>query len=326
MIARYFADLGVSKKEVLLGIGDDCALLHTDQPLAISTDTLISGVHFPENTSASAIAYKALAVSLSDLAAMAATPVAYTLNLALPQLNADWLKDFRNGLRLLSETFGLRLIGGDSTRSPLPMVTVTIFGHCTTPWRRDQAQVGDSIWVTGTLGDAALGLILALQKQEVAEEKAVWALPKKAQQYLLQRLHYPRPRLPLALALAAEVQAGIDLSDGFLADLGHILAASQCAAEVFIERLPLSIAYQQLQKMAPTKEPLTTYLKALTGGDDYELCFTAPPQATEKIHKVTKVLGVTCTAVGQITAGSGLQLFYQQQPLALPEVLGFTHW
>jgi thiamine-monophosphate kinase len=326
MIADYFSNLGASKKEVLLDVGDDCALLQSDLPLAISTDTLISGVHFPENTSPTAIAYKALAVSLSDLAALGATPLVYTLNLSLPALADDWLHDFRQGLRLLSETFGLRLIGGDSTRSPVMMVVTTVFGQCSRPWRRNQAQVGDIIWVSGTLGDAALGLTLAKKDQSVKEDKALLSLTKKEVKYLLNRLHYPRPRLPLVAHLSQEVHAAIDISDGFLADLGHILSASQCAAQVFLHRLPLSLAYQHWQKMCPVDRDVIAFLPALTGGDDYELCFTASPSATQKILSAAKILGLPCAAVGEIILGSGIKLFYQDQEIALPSILGFTHW
>ena len=271
LIRRHF-DWPPASPRVILGVGDDAALL--DPPaghqLAIGTDMLIAGRHFPEATSPEAIAHKALAVNLSDLAAMGAAPLGFTLSLGLPATDSSWLQRFSAGLREAADHWGCDLIGGDTVGAPGLTLSITAFGAVPTgvAIRRDGAHAGDRIAVTGTIGDAALGLLLAL-----AEVEAPSTLSEADRAYLHGRLDRPEPRLASGQALRDHVSAGLDVSDGLLQDLGHMLTASGLGAEIDLDAIPLSGAARRWLDERPGDLD-----RLIGGGDDYELVVALPPE------------------------------------------------
>ncbi len=295
LIDTFFEQPHLIRPDVALGIGDDAALIipPRDQQIAASIDTLVEGVHFLASTPAALIGHKALAVNLSDLAAMGAEPAWTMLALTLPKANEPWLREFAEGFFALAETFNVKLIGGDTTHGPLT-ITIQIQGFVPpgTALRRDQAKPGDKIYVSGTLGDAGAALRLS-QHQTV--------LSVSEQQYVLERLHKPTPRVALGLALRNIANSAIDISDGLLADLGHITTKSRVGATLHTEPLPLSSALQKL----PRAQALQY---ALTAGDDYELCFTVPAEKAGQIAMISEKTGVPCTCIGDITNTSTIQV------------------
>jgi len=289
------ARCAITREDVRLGIGDDAALLAVPagQTLAVSTDTLVSGVHFPKDTAPFDIGWKALAVNLSDLAAMGATPAWATLALTLPAADAAWIAAFADGFAALAHQFGVALVGGDTTQGPLS-ITVTVHGFVpeSLALRRTGAKVGDAVFVTGTLGDAAAGLAL-LQRPVTAG---------KGPEHLIARLNRPTPRVAQGLLLRARAHACIDVSDGLVADLGHICTASAVGAEIDLAMLPASPAL--LGFVADeARVPLQ-----LAGGDDYELCFSAAPAiATELLNDLARS-GCAATRIGRIVAEPGIRV------------------
>jgi len=281
------------RADVLLGIGDDAALLQVPpgHELVLSTDTLVAGVHFPEETTPADIGWKALAVNLSDLAAMAATPAWISLALTLPDGDADWLDAFLDGFCELAGEHQVALVGGDTTRGPL---SITISAHGFVPagqaLRRDGAGAGDEVWVTGTLGDAAG----ALQQ---------WRGGGLQSAKLRYRLDRPTPRVAAGLALRELASAAIDVSDGLAADLGHILRRSGVGAEIELGRLPTSRTLAE-----HFAEDAARWRLQLAGGDDYELCFTATPANAFAIEQAMAACGLIATVVGRITREPGLRL------------------
>ena len=265
-----------------LGVGDDSALLTPppQQQLVICADTLVAGRHFPMNTDPHAIGWKAVAVNLSDIAAMGATPYSILLALSLPQIDHDWLKAFSQGLYDCCDQFGVSLIGGDTTQSPHLTLSVTALGWVDIGQAipRSGAKPGDLICVSGTVGDAAFAL------QHLGHP-------------LQKRLDYPTPRCQLGAALKGLVHSMIDVSDGLAQDLGHILNASQVGAKLQLENLPISPALHALNDAQK-------WQYALAGGDDYELCFTISPQNYEKL--LQKQLDVSISIVGTIQQQHGL--------------------
>ena len=290
LIRTFFADIGPGRADVALGVGDDCALL-TIPPgheLAVSLDTLVVGIHFFPDCDPAAIGHKALAVGLSDLAAMGAEPAWSTLALTLPTGDADWLRTFSAGFAALSHRHGIRLVGGDTTRGPL---SVTVQVHGLVPVgaavRRSGARPGDLIGVSGTLGDAGLALRGLLAGNEV--EPA-----------LRQRLECPTPRVDLGLRLRGLATAMLDLTDGLAGDLGHILTASGVGAELELARLPLSAP------VAEVIEQTADWSLPLSAGDDYELCFCVPPERFDALRSLAAGLHCPVQAVGRIRAEPGL--------------------
>ena len=294
---------------VLLGIGDDAAVLRLDpgQELVVTTDTLNGGVHFPPETAAADIGWKALAVNLSDLAAMGAQPRWCTLSLALPQPDATWLDAFLDGFIAMADAHGIQLVGGDTTRGPLS-IGITAMGSVPqgTALRRDRAQSGDDIWVTGTLGDAAM----ALQQWQSGSERNV---------ALRQRLDRPQPRLAFGLALRGVATACIDVSDGLLQDLGHVTRASRVGAELWLDALPASPELQQ-STTAAQRHGLQG-----SGGDDYELCFTAPLARRDDIAALS-MESVQATRIGTVTAASDIRMLQPDGSPWQPERAGYRHF
>ncbi len=314
LIQRYFTRPS-QRPDVLLSVGDDCALLQVpaNEALAVSTDTLIAGVHFPQATAPYDIGWKSLAVNLSDLAAMAAVPRWATLAISLPAYEPDWLQAFADGFFALADMHEVALVGGDTTRGPLS-ITVTV--HGTVPaqaaLRRDRAQRGDVIAVTGTLGDAGRALQHALGNPPIANADDAVAL--------LARLNRPTPRVQAALALRSLSHAAIDLSDGLVQDLGHVLAASKVGARLNLEALPLSAA---LQRQCRTAEAAVAF--ALHSGDDYELCLTLPAENWPAAAAAAGVAGVPLTRVGEIVAGNALQCLEHGKPYTVASA-GYDHF
>lgn len=295
LIDVFFNHANINRPDVLLGIGDDAAILipPKDQLIAASIDTLIEGVHFLGSTPAQYIGHKALAVNLSDLAAMGAEPAWAMLALTLPKADETWLRAFANGFFNLAKTFNVQLIGGDTTHGAF-CISVQIQGFIPkgAALRRDGAQAGDKIYVSGTLGDA--GLALALQAHASL-------LSPAEQQHVNERLHLPTPRVALGLALRNIANSAIDISDGLLADLNHILTQSRVGAVLNADSIPLSSALKKL----PHDEALSY---ALSAGDDYELCFTVPPDKAAFIQAISKTTGVPCTCIGEVVTEVGMQI------------------
>ena len=280
------------RNDVVLGIGDDAALLQVPpgMQLVVTADTLNAGIHFPEATAPADIGWKALAVNLSDLAAMGATPAWCTLSLSLPEADARWIDAFLDGFLELAGQHALALVGGDTTRGPLS-ISVTAMGLVETgsALRRDGARVGDDVWVTGTLGDAAAALEAALGNREVPVA-------------LRQRLDRPMPRITAGQRLSGIAHSCIDLSDGLLADLGHVCERSDVGAEIGLATLPASSALAALG-------PAQYWHWQASGGDDYELCFTASPRNRELVTQALDFADVSVTRIGRIVAGQGVKAF-----------------
>ena len=319
LIKQYFTRGArpAGPRRATLGIGDDCALLTPAVGLqtAISSDMLVEGRHFFPGAAPHSLGHKCLAVNLSDLAAMGARPVAFTLALALPRADPDWLAGFSAGLFALADAFDCELIGGDTTKGPLT-ICITIFGELLPgqALRRSAARAGDDIWISGDLGDARLAL--AGYRGELVDELA----PLELEQAAL-RMHAPTPRVELGMALAASGlgRAAIDISDGLVGDLGHILAASGVGATLDVDALPAGVV------LASQAQALRRSYTA-AGGDDYELCFTAPASERGAILALAASVATAVTRVGSVTPGAGLQLVDATgAPLDL-RLAGFDHF
>ena len=292
LIQRFFkmqSELMLSKNpgSVKLGIGDDCALLKTKptEELAVTSDMLVSGRHFFEDTNPEWLGWKALAVNLSDLAAMGAKPLGFTLALALPNSNSDWLDSFSRGLFAAANQYDCPLIGGDTTAGPLN-ICITAFGS--TPndkaIRRSGALEGDDIWVSGLVGDARLALAALRHEIELSTEDLASTET---------RMHQPIPRLDLGIALRGIANSALDISDGLLGDLRHILEQSKKDAEIFLDQIPKSATLRKQSQAIQDQY-------AASGGDDYELCFTAPSSERDAIAKISTELNLPLTKIGNI--------------------------
>jgi len=308
-----------ARADIVLGIGDDAALLQPapGQQLVVTTDTLNVGVHFPAETPARDIGWKALAVNLSDLAAMGARPAWCSLSLSLPAADPAWVDGFAQGFFELADAHGIALIGGDTTRGPLS-ISITAMGQLPTgcALRRDGARVGDDIWVTGVPGEA--GMALSLWQQARLDVAAVNADP--ALEHLRQRLALPTPRLAAGIALRGLASAAIDISDGLLADLGHICSRSQVGADLQQDALPGSDA-----AAAAGLVPAFDELRA-SAGDDYELCFTAPAALRAQVSQTMASVAVRATRIGYIRAGTGVNLVNKEGDLEVAGRPGFNHF
>lgn len=317
LIDHYFSNLTSSRPDVELGIGDDCALLRVPpgKQLAVSLDTLVAGRHFLPDCDPEALGHKALAVNLSDLAAMGAEPAWATLGLTLPEIDETWLTGFARGFGELAECFGVQLVGGDTTRGPLA-ISIQIHGLVSPErvMRRDGARPGDLIYVTGTLGDAGLAL-LAAQGLYVAAEH----LPA-----LRRRLDRPEPRVAAGQALAGLATAAIDISDGLSSDLGHILKRSSLqtslGAALHLDKLPLSPGVAEyLSETADWSIPMAA-------GDDYELCITVPERRQAEVERLAGELDCGLTWIGMIEAQAGLRALLPNGEILDQLPAGFDHF
>ncbi len=321
LIARYFTRPAPAGGAVALGVGDDCALLapRPGMQLAVSSDMLVAGRHFFADTDPEGLGHKALAVNLSDLAACGARPLAFTLALALPALDAPWLAAFARGLLALADAHGCTLMGGDTTRGPLNLC-ITVFGEVPAGQAllRSGACAGDDIWVSGQLGDARLAL-LALQ----GEIK----LPPTALAAARLRLERPTPRVALGLALRGVASAALDVSDGLLGDLGHLLRASGVGADITLAQTSKLIAAHALFTGASACfGPDLLQQCTLAGGDDYELVFTAPAAQRSAVQQAGADCGVAVTRIGTTSAQPGLRLWDAQGQLQPLRHASFDHF
>ena len=298
-----------TRDDVLLGIGDDAALLQppAGMQLVVAMDTLNSGVHFPPDTAPADIGWKALAVNLSDLAAMGALPAWCTLSLSLPEANGEFVDGFLDGFLALASQHDLALVGGDTTRGPLSIcVAVHGFIEPGQALRRDGARAGDDLWVSGTLGDAAAAL-------------SYWQSGGAIDPTLRMRLDRPTPRVSLGHVLRGIATSCIDVSDGLLADLGHVCKASGVGALVDVDALPAS------PTLRSGFDAEARRLLQATGGDDYELCFTAPATSREAVIEAAST-HAPVARIGRIVAGRGVSAVDAQGVAWQPSVAGFRHF
>ena len=314
----------IARDGVLLGIGDDAALLQVPagHELAVTADTLNAGVHFPADATPADIGWKALAVNLSDLASMGARPAWCTLSLSLPGDDTAWLDAFLDGFLGLADTHAVALVGGDTTRGPLS-IAVTAMGwvEAGAALRRDGARPGDDVWVTGTLGDAAAALVLGGYVPIPLDGVAMPVVEAGNAAALRARLARPAPRVAVGRALAGLAHACVDVSDGLLADLGHICRRSGVGAEIELARLPASPAL----RAAYADDELRAALQA-AGGDDYELCFSASTAAREAVARALEQAGTTGTRIGRITDGDGVRALAADGSPWRPFRGGYVHF
>lgn len=309
IIAKYFT----RPAQADVGIGDDAALIRVrpGYQLAVSADMSVAGTHFFADIDPFAIGWKSMAVNVSDMAAMGAEPKWATLSIALPDMNQTWLQEFSAGLFACADAYGVSLIGGDTTRGPLN-IAINIFGEVPQgqALQRNGAQVGDDVWVSGELGCAALWLQHRLGNLHFHAEE----LPM-----LAEAMHHPQPRTGLGLALRGIATAALDISDGLLADLGHILRASGAGAILNWQAVPRP----KLQRSQISEYVLQQAV--LAGGDDYELCFTAPALHREHVHRLSDQLGLPLSCIGQITEDTSLQVLDGKVPMVLSQK-GYDHF
>ena len=294
LIQRFFktgADsmrLNDAHNSVGLGIGDDCALIKPgpDEEIAITSDMLVEGRHFFANANPELLGCKALAVNLSDLAAMGAKPLGFTLSIALPQIDTAWLEAFSKGLFKVAKQYSCNLIGGDTTAGPLT-ISITAFGSIPPgkAIRRSGAKEGDDIWISGTVGDARLTLAALRHEINLSEDDL---------KQIEHRMHQPIPRIDLGIELRDLASAALDVSDGLLGDLKHILNQSHVDAQIYLQALPKSATL--LKQSTEIQNQF-----AACGGDDYEICFTAPKGQRDTIHRLSKKLKLPLNLIGQIT-------------------------
>lgn len=324
LIRRFFTEQSVRRSDVLLGIGDDAAIVSPPigSSLVVSADMLLSGVHFPVDTDAEAIGYKTLAVNLSDMAAMGAEPAWVTLAISLPEKNTQWLTGFSRGFFTIAKTFGVQLIGGDTTRGPLS-ISVQIMGFVPhgQVLTRSGAKIGDGVFLTGSVGDAGLGLSLRQASRASSSSNSAGLLTENTAdtQTLIKRLEYPQPRIAAGLALRGIATSAIDISDGLAADLGQVLSASAVGADIDIAQLPLSTAYRTLSGAS-------TWQQAVSAGDDYELCFTAPMAQETALLEKLRALDCPCVRIGEIVAQPGLRWRDTEQNEQLLSRAGYDHF
>ena len=313
LISRYFTEQVVKRKDVHLGIGDDCALVTPGerQHIAVTTDTLVAGVHFPLNTSARAIGHKSIAVNLSDLAAMGAEPSWVSLAITLPEIDESWIDEFCTGVFELCEFYNVQLIGGDTTQGPLS-ITVTAQGQI--PFEkhisRSGAKAGDWLYVTGEIGGAALALKHIQGTVKVAS---------KHQEDIQKRLDFPKAQVLAGQALREYATSAIDLSDGLIADLGHICKASGVGANIVLDALPISLA------LSDTLGLESAYDLALKGGDDYELLFSVAEDNKVGMETALANSGNKITCIGQLNGSERITTTLNNKPINI-EVQSFEHF
>lgn len=310
IIERYFSR-AISDDAVLLGIGDDAAVIDAHQTITVTVDTLVCGVHFPVDTAPAYVGHRILAVNLSDIAAMGAKPRWCTLALTLSDADPNWLEEFARGLFDLAERYSVQLIGGDLTRGPLTaslQLIGTLEGGAALT--RAGAAVGDDVYVSGPLGDSGAGLDLIKQGHSPAD---------RACAQLIDRFYLPQPRVDAGLALNGLASAAIDISDGLAADLGHICERSACGARVDLDRLPLSDELLTVHSLADARA------FAIHAGDDYELCFTAAPQRAQAIEATMRDTQTPARKIGYLDNGRDVRFYSGGKPVSVSGS-GFVHF
>lgn len=308
LIYKLINTQSISRNDVLTGIGDDCAILSIPEgfSLAVSMDTLIEGVHFPESVSAFSIGYKSLAVNLSDLASTGAKPAWVTLSLTMPLADESWIREFVKGLFTLANKYNVQLIGGDTCSGPLS-VTIQAHGFVKKPLLRSGARTGDLIYISGSVGDASLGL------RSYNRENGI-------DKYFVDKLNQPEPRVDLGLVLSDIATSCIDISDGFISDLGHICKQSHCGAEVVLEDVPVSSNYKKYFNDQPD------YKNAISFGDDYELCFTIAPEDSSRVTEISKMQNIQLSCVGKITNSKTIKFLDENNEELYLSKKGFEHF
>jgi thiamine-monophosphate kinase len=317
LIARYFDR---PPRRAVLGVGDDCALLQpcAGMQLAVSSDMLVEGRHFLSTVEPRRLGHKALAVNLSDLAACGAEPLGFTLSLALPHIDAGWLAGFAEGLYALADAHGCDLVGGDTTRGPL-CINITVFGEVPAGQAllRSGARPLDDLWVSGTLGDARLALEAFRGGLELPQ--AVFAAARR-------RMEEPQPRVALGQALRGIASAAIDISDGLLGDLSHILRRSRVGASIEAQRATTLLAATQGGESIRGLDASALLDLVLAGGDDYELAFTAPPALSARVEAAGRACGTPVTRIGRIEAAPGLRVLDASGAVLPGRWPGFDHF
>ncbi len=315
LIDSYFTHRQHQRNDVVLGIGDDGAVLKCPErsELVVVTDTMVAGIHFDQHTPARAIGHKIVAVNLSDLAAMGAEPAWISLALTIPDIDHEWLGSFAQGLRDICAYYGCQLIGGDTTQGPL---TITVTAHGWLPQgtaiRRDGAKPGDWLYVSGTVGDAGLALAAQQKRLKLTDEHFLRAR---------ERLYMPSPQVALGQSLRGIASSAIDISDGLLADLQHVLKASQVGARISLQELPLSLA------LTESVDQQQAIALALGSGDDYELCFTVPESRRGVLDTLLARSASKPTCIGRITSEPGkLKLELDGEPWQLTHAPGYQHF
>jgi thiamine-monophosphate kinase len=310
IIKQFFSS---KNKKVILGIGDDAAIIapKKNKHISISTDTLNEGVHFLKNTNPYFLGWKSLAVNISDITAMGSIPEYALLSLSLPRSDKKWLSKFSQGLKACAKKYNVELIGGDTTKGPLS-INITIVGNANkgAMLKRSSAQIGDDIWVTDEIGYAHLGLLQSQKKSP--KEKMSNCFIKKS----LEKFNKPLPKNLMLNFLSKHLHAAIDISDGFIADVSHICKSSKVGAEIYIEKIPMHKWFLENNKE----------LMALTGGEDYEIIFTAPKKNRNVIQKYIDKNKLNSRIVGLITKDKKINLYLNQKKIKLPKIKGFDHF
>jgi len=314
IIKKYFT-FDHNRDDVMLAGGDDCAIVTAPpgKQLLVTIDTLIEGVHFPKNTTAEDIAYKSIMVNLSDLAAMGATPAWLTLAITLPDVNESWLQAFSTQVEAILSEFNICLIGGDTTKGPLS-ITIQAMGLSDKDeiMRRDCAEVGDKIFVTGEIGDAAIGLNAVLN--DISDD---------ALQPCIDRLNRPEARVTFGEELSAFSKCAIDISDGLVSDLGHIISASHCGADIDLSDMPLSSS--AIDYFNHYSKGKVDWSMVLTQGDDYELCFTVNEKNQQAVEALAGKHQLKVSCIGEITSSEAMS-FYENGKKVEFSHTGFTHF
>ncbi|PSW65754.1 thiamine-phosphate kinase [Photobacterium leiognathi subsp. mandapamensis] len=315
LIGRYFEHQKINRSDVDLAIGDDCALLRVPEghQLAISTDSLVAGTHFLVDADPKLVAHKALASNLSDLAAMGATPAWVSLALTLPSFDEQWLSAFCEGFFKLAEQYNVQLIGGDTTKGPLS-ITLTVQGFVPVgqALTRSGASSTDAIYVTGQLGDSAAGLALLLKDKQC--DNTVLS------QALMTRHFMTMPQVEAGTLLRGKASAALDISDGLIADLGHILKRSNVGAEIYTEALPISA-----ELAAFCETPEQAQQMALSSGEEYQLCFTVPVEQCDDVEALMAKQGIQISRIGQLTENKGIVLLNNGKPVNW-QLSGWDHF
>jgi thiamine-monophosphate kinase len=315
LIRTYFTDRGPKRKDVVLGVGDDAALtrMSSGNLLVIATDTMVENVHFFSDADPRSIGHKALAVNLSDFAAMGAEPAWASVALTLPEANETWVKEFTDGLYEIAEYYNVQIVGGDTTKGPLT-ITVSLKGFVpeTGAILRSGAKTGDWIYVTGQLGDSALVVESKLNNLSIPENQ----LTKAAQ-----RFNYPAARIAAGQILRRTATSALDISDGLLQDMMHILRASNVSANINIDKLPIS------NNVLEAVDKDKAIELALMGGEDYELLFTLPEEQKGYLEQNATAMGINYTCIGQIQGGDPkITLTYEDKPYPFPDKSGYQHF
>ena len=309
LIEKYFKSQSFSRSDVLKGIGDDCAVLNPSSKLVVSTDTLVEGTHFLKNITPYDLGYKSLAVNLSDIAAMCCNPSWALLSITLPNISEMWMRDFCAGYKVLLEKHNVQLVGGDTTKGPLS-ITWTVMGSSQNKIAlRSSAKVDELVFVTGNIGDSFVGLEVLLNHPT--------EMPEEVKDYFIRKHLHPVPRIDLAQKLRTFISACIDVSDGLYSELCHIAEKSNKHICINIEKLPTSKNYKNLDYGEEI---------ALSSGEEYELCFTAPKEKIQEIQQIAKITNINISCIGTVSEGKGVSFKKNEKEIKLLNLKTYEHF